>query len=249
MRKQRKKIRNGNAEAVETPGVAGTAADAGTAGTDGTGAETTETKRVSSLDDERYLRMVAALRAENPRPTSGQLKAELEYETEKKRYRSTLRNTIQVLAFVAAVSVLLAVFFIQVLRVRGDSMSPNLDEGNLVIAVRTQRFNPGDIIAFYYGPSILLKRVVGSPGDVINIDEDGNVFVNGVMLEEPYLQEKDSGIYNDIEYPYQVPDKRFFVLGDNRRDSIDSRSYEIGTVTSDQVVGKVLFRVLLPGDL
>lgn len=197
-------------------------------------------------DDERYLRMVEALREQSPRPTSEQLKAELAFETDKKRYRSTLRQTISVLIVVAAASVLLAVFFISVLRVRGDSMSPNLDEGDLVIAVRTQRFEPGDIIAFYYGPSILLKRVVGNPGDIINIDEDGNVFVNGVMLEESYLPEKDSGIYNEIEYPYQVPDKRYFVLGDNRRDSIDSRSHEVGTVTNEQVVGKVLFRVLLP---
>lgn len=203
-------------------------------------------QETTAADDERYLRMVEALREQSPRPTSEQLKAELQYETEKKRYRSTLRQTISVLIVVAAASVLLAVFFISVLRVRGDSMSPNLDEGDLVIAVRTQRFEPGDVIAFYYGPSILLKRVVGNPGDVINIDADGNVYVNGVMLEEPYLPEKDSGIYNDIEYPYQVPDKRFFVLGDNRRDSIDSRSYEVGTVTNDQVVGKVLFRVMLP---
>ena len=200
----------------------------------------------ADVDDERYLRMVEALRAQSPRPTSEQLRAELEYETDKKRYRSTLRSTIRVLTFVAAVSVLRAVFFIQVLRVRGDSMSPNLYEGDLVIAVRTQRFDPGDIIAFYYGPSILLKRVVGSPGDIINIDDDGNVFVNGVILDEPYLLEKDKGLYSDIEYPYQVPDKRFFVLGDNRRDSIDSRSFEIGTVTNEQVVGKVLYRVLLP---
>ena len=202
----------------------------------------------NAADDERYLRMVEALREQSPRPTSDQLKAELEHEKEKGRYRSTLRHTISVLIVVAAISVLLAVFFISVLRVRGDSMSPNLDEGDLVIAMRTNRFDPGDVVAFYYGPSILLKRVVGSPGDVINIDEDGNVFVNGVMLEEDYLVEKDRGMYNDIEYPYQVPDKRFFVLGDNRRDSIDSRSLEIGTVTNDQVVGKVLFRIWSAGN-
>lgn len=188
-------------------------------------------------------RAMIEMHAENPRPTSVQLKAELERVTERKRYRSTMRNTIQILVFVAAVSVLLAVFLIQVLRVRGDSMAPSLDEGDLVVALRTNSFDPGDIVAFYYGPSILLKRVVGSPGDIINIDDDGNVYVNGVMLEENYLTEKARGDYNDIEYPFQVPDKRYFVIGDNRKDSIDSRSYEIGTVTREQVVGKVIARV------
>lgn len=188
-------------------------------------------------------RAMIEMHAENPRPTSVQLKAELERVTERKRYRSTMRNTIQILVFVAAVSVLLAVFLIQVLRVRGDSMAPSLDEGDLVVALRTNSFDPGDIVAFYYGPSILLKRVVGSPGDIINIDDDGNVYVNGVMLEENYLTEKARGDYNDIEYPFQVPDKRYFVIGDNRKDSIDSRSHEIGTVTREQVVGKVIARV------
>lgn len=188
-------------------------------------------------------RAMIEMHAENPRPTSVQLRAELERVTERKRYRSTMRNTIQILVFVAAVSVLLAVFLIQVLRVRGDSMAPSLDEGDLVVALRTNSFDPGDIVAFYYGPSILLKRVVGSPGDIINIDDDGNVYVNGVMLEENYLTEKARGDYNDIEYPFQVPDKRYFVIGDNRKDSIDSRSYEIGTVTREQVVGKVIARV------
>lgn len=177
------------------------------------------------------------------RPTSAQLKQELQRETERKRYGATLRNTISILIVVAAVAVLFSVFLVSVLRVRGDSMSPNLDEGDLVVAVRTKQFSPGDVVAFYYGPSILLKRVVGSPGDVIDIDDEGNVYVNDVLLEERYLTAKDKGDYADIAYPYQVPEKRFFVLGDNRKESIDSRSSEIGAVTSDQVVGKVIFRI------
>ncbi|MBR0091236.1 MAG: signal peptidase I [Lachnospiraceae bacterium] len=177
------------------------------------------------------------------RPTSEQLKAELGRERQRKRYNKTLRNTISILIVVAAAAVLIAVFFISVLRVRGDSMSPNLDEGDLVVAVKTTTFEPGDIIAFYYGHSILLKRVVGSAGDMINIDDEGNVYVNGIMLEEPYLGEKHKGEYTDIVYPYQVPEKRYFVLGDNRKDSIDSRSLEVGAIEADQVVGRVLFRI------
>ena len=180
---------------------------------------------------------------EASRPTAAQLKEELNRERQRKRYNKTLRNTVSILIVVAAAAVLIAVFFISVLRVRGDSMSPNLDEGDLVVAVRTTSFEPGDIIAFYYGHSILLKRVVGSAGDMINIDDDGNVSVNGVVLEEPYLSEKHRGDYTDIVYPYQVPDKRYFVLGDNRKDSIDSRSMEVGAIEADQVVGKVLFRI------
>lgn len=185
----------------------------------------------------------AALPPATHRPTSAQLKEELQYETDRKRFGVALRNTIWVLVFVAAVSVLIAVFFVSVLRVRGDSMSPNLNENELVVSFRTTRFQPGEIVAFYYGPSILLKRVIGSPGDIIEIDDAGNVYVNGQMLEESYLTEKHRGDYSDIEYPYQVPEKRYFVLGDNRKESIDSRSYEIGTVTSDQIVGKVLLRI------
>lgn len=177
------------------------------------------------------------------RPTSVQLKEELKRETDRKRYSRALRSTIAILILVAAASTLIAVYFVRVLRVRGDSMSPNLNEGDLVVAMRTRQFDPGDVIAFYYGPSILLKRVVGSPGDMIDIDEDGNVYVNGVMLEEPYLTYKDRGDYTDIEYPYQVPEKRYFVLGDNRKDSIDSRSFEIGAVTGEQIIGKLLFRI------
>ena len=184
-----------------------------------------------------------AAEPESARPTSAQLKKELERENKRGQYNRTLRNTLSILIVVAAAAVLIAVFFISVLRVRGDSMAPNLNEGDLVIAVQTTHFEPGDIVAFYYGHNILLKRVVGSAGDMITIDEDGNVLVNGIQLEEPYLAEKHRGDYTDITYPYQVPEKQYFVLGDNRKDSIDSRSYEIGTISVDQVIGKVLLRI------
>lgn len=177
------------------------------------------------------------------RPRSDQLKQELFRENERKRYGSTMRNTIYILIVVAAVAVLLSAYLISVLRVEGVSMSPNLEDADLVIAVHTKQFDPGEIVGFYYNNRILLKRVIGSPGDTVDMDAEGNLFVNGVMLEEAYLTEKDYGDYTDITFPYQVPEKRFFVVGDNRKESIDSRSSAIGTITSDQVVGKIMFRI------
>ena len=177
------------------------------------------------------------------RPRSDQLKQELFRENERKRYGSTMRNTIYILIVVAAVAVLLSGYVISVLRVEGVSMSPNLEDADLVVAVHTKQFDPGEVVGFYYNNRILLKRVIGSPGDTVDMDSEGNLFVNGVMLEESYLSEKDYGDYTDIAFPCQVPEKRFFVIGDNRKESIDSRSSAIGTITSDQVVGKIVLRV------
>ena len=177
------------------------------------------------------------------RPRSDQLKQELLREDEKKRYGSTLRNTIYILIVVAAVAVLLSAYLVSVLRVEGVSMSPNLEDRDLVLAFHTKQFDPGDVVGFYYNNRILLKRVIGSPGDVVDLDAEGNLYVNGVILEERYIAEKDYGDYTDIGFPYQVPEKRYFVVGDNRKESIDSRSSAVGTVTSDQVVGKVVFRI------
>ena len=177
------------------------------------------------------------------RPRSDQLRQELLRENEKKRYGSTLRNTIYILIVVAAVAVLLSGYVVSVLRVEGVSMTPNLEDADLVLAIHTKQFDPGDVVGFYYNNRILLKRVIGSPGDLVDLDEEGNLYVNGVMLEDAYITEKDYGDYTDIGFPYQVPEKRFFVVGDNRKDSIDSRSGAVGTVTSEQVVGKVVFRI------
>ena len=177
------------------------------------------------------------------RPRSDQLKQELLRENERKRYGSTLRNTIYILIVVAAVAVLLSAYLVSVLRVEGVSMAPNLEDRDLVLAFHTKRFDPGDVVGFYYNNRILLKRVIGSPGDVVDMDAEGNLFVNGVILEARYIAEKHYGDYTDISFPYQVPEKRYFVVGDNRKDSIDSRSSAVGTVTADQVVGKVVFRI------
>ncbi|MCR5102814.1 MAG: signal peptidase I [Butyrivibrio sp.] len=176
------------------------------------------------------------------KPTLEELKSELKREKNKKEYSKVFRNTIVILIVVAAIAVLISSFFITVLRVTGDSMSPTLDSGQILIASNNKEFEPGDLIAFYYNNRILIKRVVGSPGDWINIDDEGNVYVNGVLLEEDYITDK-SLTPTDLTFPYQVPENRYFVLGDHRSVSIDSRSTTVGCVSQEQLIGKVVFRV------
>ncbi len=182
------------------------------------------------------------------RPSLDELKAELRREKRKKNYTKTLRNTIVVLVVVAAFSVLVSSFFITVLKVTGDSMTPTLETGQIVIANNYSTFEPGELIAFYYNNRVLVKRVIGSPGDWVNIDDNGVVYVNGESLDEPYVsdasQYPNTGSESDrIEFPFQVPENRYFVLGDHRTESIDSRTNTVGCVTQEQLIGEVVFRV------
>ena len=160
----------------------------------------------------------------------------------KRRYSRTLKSTIAILIVVAAVAVLVAMLWMPVLRIYGSSMVPTLSDGQIVITVKTHSFKQGDIVAFYHGNKLLIKRFIAEAGDWVNIDQDGNVSVNGEMLDEPYLTEKAYGETN-IELPYQVPDNRYFLMGDNRDVSIDSRSTTVGCIADDQIVGKVVFRI------
>lgn len=172
--------------------------------------------------------------------------AELEMELKRvkyrKRYGMVLRSTVYTLITVAAAAILVATLWLPVLQIYGSSMTPTLKEGEIVVSVKGAQFHSGDMISFYYNNKILVKRVICGPGDWINIDQNGTVFVNEKALEEPYLAEKALGEC-DIELPYQVPDERYFVMGDHRSTSVDSRSTSIGCVAEEQIVGKIVFRV------
>ena len=158
------------------------------------------------------------------------------------RFRTTVRSTFLSLVVVAAVAVLVAVLFLPILRIYGKSMNSTLESGDIVVSIKTSKMETGDVIAFYYNNNILVKRAIANPGDWVDIDQDGNVYVNNNRLEEPYLNEKAFGETN-IELPYQVPEGKIFVMGDNRLVSIDSRNTSIGCVAEEQIVGKIVFRV------
>lgn len=181
-------------------------------------------------------------------PTLEQMEEEIAYLKYRKKYGSALRGTIYSLAVVAAIAILIATLWMPVLQITGASMTPTLVDGQFVVAVKSNEFQPGDITAFYYNNKILIKRVIASAGDWVNLDEAGNVYVNGVLLEEPYLPEKALGECN-IELPYQVPDGKVFVMGDDRAVSLDSRTTAVGPVSKEQVLGRVLFRVWPFGEL
>nr|WP_300805644.1 signal peptidase I [uncultured Acetatifactor sp.] len=170
------------------------------------------------------------------------LEAELERERYRKRYANVLRSTAFSLVVVAAVAVLIAVLLLPVLQISGTSMTDSLQDEDIVVALNSSGYETGDIIAFYFNNNILVKRVIAAPGDWVDIDEEGNVYVNEELLEEPYVTDKALGDCN-ITLPYQVPDGRCFVMGDHRATSIDSRNTAVGCVSNDMVIGKILVRV------
>lgn len=175
-------------------------------------------------------------------PTVEQLTAELGREKYKKRYKRVLRSTIYSLVVVAAVAVLVATIWMPVLQIYGASMTPTLNEGDIVVSVKNSDLKQGDLVAFYMGNKILVKRCIAGPGQWVDIDENGNVYVDDVLLDEPYLTEKALGDC-DIDLPYQVPDNRYFCMGDHRSTSVDSRNTNIGCISEEQIVGKIIFRV------
>ena len=175
-------------------------------------------------------------------PTLDQMEEEISRLKYRKRYGRALRGTVYSLAVVAAVAILVATLWMPVLQITGASMAPTLVDGQFVVAVKKSEFQTGDITAFYYNNKILIKRVIASAGDWVDISENSDVYVNGVLLEEPYIKEKSLGECN-IEFPYQVPDGKVFVMGDDRAVSLDSRTTAVGPVSKEQVLGRVVFRV------
>ena len=174
--------------------------------------------------------------------TSMQVEEELKREIYKSKYKTILKSTIYSLITIAAIAVLIATLVLPVLEVNSSSMSPTVNEGEIVVAIKDTSLSTGDVVAFYHGNKILVKRVIAKAGSWVNIDKDGNVYVDGAQLNESYLKEKSLGEY-DIEFPYQVPDGSYFVLGDERTTSIDSRNKEIGSISKENIIGKIIFRV------
>ena len=175
-------------------------------------------------------------------PEREELEQELKHERYKRRFRRLLRSTIHALIVVAAVATLVATLMLPVLQIAGTSMEPNLSEGDFVVLVKTNQLETGDLCAFYYSNKILIKRVIAKPGDYIWIENDGTVFLNGQKLEEPYVTDKALGEC-DVEFPYQVPEGCYFLMGDQRETSIDSRSSVVGCVKEEQLIGKLICRV------
>ena len=170
------------------------------------------------------------------------LQQELKRERYIRRFRRLLRSTVNALIVVAAVAALVATLVLPVLQIAGTSMEPSLNDGDIVVLVKTDRLKTGDLCAFYYSNKILIKRIIGTPGDYLWINPDGTVYLNGTELDEPYVSEKALGEC-DVEFPYQVPENQYFMMGDHRETSIDSRSSVIGGIAEDQIIGKILFRI------
>jgi signal peptidase I len=180
--------------------------------------------------------------AEKLSVTTEELQSEIDRVAYQRKFRDTLRSTIFILITVAAAAVLIATLILPIFRIVGTSMSPTLDEGNVVLALKNKNVHQGDLVAFYYNNRVLVKRVIATSGEWVSIDANGNVYVNDQLLDEPYLKEKSLGSC-DLDFPYQVPDGTVFVMGDHRDVSIDSRTKAMGCISGDEMIGKLWIRI------
>jgi signal peptidase I len=186
----------------------------------------------------------AKSKTDGTRPTAKQIEEELIRLNTGKELKKAVSGTIKNLIVIAAAAVLVSNLLLSFMSVSRSSMSPTLKDGEVVIAVRWLGVNPGDIIAFHYNNKILVKRVIAQAGDRVFIDENGQVYVNNELLDEPYLNGQGKSLGEcDIEMPYQVPDGCVFVMGDQREVSADSRQKEIGAVKTELIIGKVFLRI------
>lgn len=174
--------------------------------------------------------------------TKEQIEKELKRETYRSKYFTILTSTIYILIIIAAISLIIATIIMPVFQISGSGMTPKFNNGDLVVSIKTSNLDTGDVIAFYHGNKILVKRVIAKSGQWIVIDKDGNVYVDGDLLSETYIDEKILGDC-DITFPYQVPDGSWFVLSDNRSNLLDSRNSEIGSIKEENIIGKILFKV------
>ncbi|GAB6885969.1 MULTISPECIES: signal peptidase I [Streptococcus] len=175
-------------------------------------------------------------------PTTSEIEELYKKAKYRKLFSEKIRSTVFMLIVVAAFAILVAMLYLPTLRIYGKSMKGTLESGDIVLAVKSNRFKTGDVVAFYYNNNILVKRVIAESGDWVNITKDGTVYVNDKKINEPYIENKAYGETN-IKFPYQVPENRIFVLGDNRKVSIDSRNTSVGAVSDEQLVGKLIFRI------
>lgn len=175
-------------------------------------------------------------------PTAEEVEKELNRERYKRRYRRTLKSTVFALMTAAAAAVLIATLWLPVLKIYGNSMMPTLNEGQIVVCVKDESLEPGDVIAFYYGSKVLVKRYIAGPGTWVEIREDGTVLLDGQVLEEPYLTQKALGTC-DLVFPYQVPENSYFLMGDLRESSVDSRHSSVGCIAPEDIIGKIVYRV------
>lgn len=176
------------------------------------------------------------------RPSVSQLNEELERARKTRQHSRSLGHGFWVLSIVAALSFLFASFFVSVIQMSGHSMENTCSEGDIIIVLRKAEIKDGDIAAFYYNNKVMLKRAIASQGETVDIDDSGTVTVNGQNFGEPYVINKSKKDC-DIELPLQVPEARYFFLGDNRRISVDSRSSQIGCVAKEDVMGRAVFRI------
>ena len=199
-------------------------------------------KDLRHLKRKELIDLIDKMQTDSDLVSNDEVKEELSRLKERERYLKKVQKTLSILVVVAAISVLVATLWMPVLKIYGSSMDPTLENGQIVVSIKTKKLKSGDVVAFWQGNKLLVKRVIASPGQKVDIDVNGKVFVDGKAISESYLDSESLG-NTDIAFPHQVEESRWFCMGDNRESSIDSRSAVIGDISKEQIEGKVLFSV------